>query len=216
MTRLTFAPLTDWPYPPVPIIGAPFRAKWTDTRALLLAELDHVVAVNRGGFSGAVLELDLAAGNLRQDGEIRANARPHTGRVRLSFTNRDGMPLQFACDRYDGNYQGLLSWQANARAIALTLQALRAVDRYGAVRAGEQYTGFRALSAGGDQPRAPFASADAALRWIRDLADTPDDVPPAAAYKRAARAVHPDTGSDPDQWATLDQARQLLSTAGVL
>jgi hypothetical protein len=40
-------------------------------------------------------------------------------------------------------------WQHNVRSIALGLQALRAVDRYGITRRGEQYAGFAALPAGG-------------------------------------------------------------------
>jgi hypothetical protein len=40
-------------------------------------------------------------------------------------------------------------WQHNVRSIALGLEALRAVDRYGITRRGEQYAGFRAaLTAG--------------------------------------------------------------------
>lgn len=40
-------------------------------------------------------------------------------------------------------------WQHNVRSIALGLEALRAVDRYGISRRGEQYAGFRgALPAG--------------------------------------------------------------------
>ena len=39
----------------------------------------------------------------------------------------------------------------NLRSIALGLKALRAVDRYGVSRRGEQYAGFRAaLTAGGN------------------------------------------------------------------
>ncbi len=41
-------------------------------------------------------------------------------------------------------------WQHNVRSIALGLEALRAVDRYGISRRGQQYAGFRAaLTAGG-------------------------------------------------------------------
>lgn len=35
-------------------------------------------------------------------------------------------------------------WQHNVRSIALGLESLRAVDRYGITRRGEQYAGFRA------------------------------------------------------------------------
>lgn len=41
-------------------------------------------------------------------------------------------------------------WQHNVRSIALGLEALRAVDRYGITRRGQQYAGFRAaLTTGG-------------------------------------------------------------------
>jgi hypothetical protein len=39
-------------------------------------------------------------------------------------------------------------WQHNVRAIALGLEALRKVDRYGITRRGEQYAGWKALPAG--------------------------------------------------------------------
>lgn len=207
MTRLVFEALTSWPYPTVDIVSAPFRAKWTDTRRLLLHELDQL------DVDVAVVELDLAPGNLRQDGEIRANARPQSGRARLSFTSRHG-PLQYACDRYDGTYNGLQPWQSNARAIALTLQSLRAVDRYGALLGGEQYAGFRALPAA---PAPAFTDVDSAFRWTAAQAGQPlDQTTPRKAYRAAARRLHPDTGGSPDDWAVLDQARQLLTAAGVL
>lgn len=48
--------------------------------------------------------------------------------------------LVFATDAY-------ALWEHNVRAIALTLEALRAVDRYGTT-GGRQYAGFRQLQAG--------------------------------------------------------------------
>lgn len=41
-------------------------------------------------------------------------------------------------------------WQHNIRSIALGLEALRAVDRYGISRRGEQYAGFRAALTPGE------------------------------------------------------------------
>ena len=41
-------------------------------------------------------------------------------------------------------------WQHNLRSIALGLEALRAVDRYGISRRGEQYAGFRAALTTGE------------------------------------------------------------------
>jgi hypothetical protein len=208
--RFVFEPLTDWPYPEEKRIQSQFTAKWRDTRDLLLAEADHL------GARLVVCELDLTRDDLRLDGEIRANARLSSGRVRVSMDTRHGA-MRYAVDRYLpgwGQSNGP-SWQHNIRAIALTLQALRAVDRYGAVHSAEQYQGFRALPAGGSDP-APFGSADEALRWVRAQADAGEDLPPATAMKRAVRLMHPDTGADPAQWARLDEARRLMEKAGLL
>jgi hypothetical protein len=210
VTRLVFEPLSSWPYPDVGVAGCPFRAKWTGTRQMLLDEAEFL------GAQVVVIELDLTPADLRQNGEIRANARLRSGRVRVSLDTRHG-PLQYACGRYDGaGWHGVLPWHANARAIALTLQALRAVDRYGAVEGGQQYAGFRALPAG--PTPAPFASAEEAMRWMRAQADPGGAavLDAAAAYRAAARRLHPDTGADPAEWDRLDYARQLLTAAELL
>jgi hypothetical protein len=203
--RFVFEPLTDWPYPEVPRTPTTFTASWTDTRDLLLAEADHL------GAGLVVVELDLTREDLRQDGEIRANARLSSGRVRVSMDTRHGA-LRYAVDRYlpgrYGNRKGpLLAWQANARAIALTLQALRAVDRYGAVHSAEQYQGFRALPA---TAIPPFTSADEALRWIRAHAGPNPDAAGRTAYRAAARRMHPDAGGSRADWDLLEQARTLI------
>jgi hypothetical protein len=203
--RFTFEPLTDWPYPETPRIRAPFSARWTATRDLLLAEADHL------GANLVVVELDLTRNHLRNDGEIRANARPASGRARLTMDTRHGA-LRYAVDRYIGNGD-VPGWQANLRAIALTLQALRAVDRYGAVHDGEQYQGFLAIEAAPAGPR-PFTSADEALRWARSVSGT-DATDARQVYRAAARVLHPDSGGSPDDWARLDEARRLFEASGL-
>jgi hypothetical protein len=50
--------------------------------------------------------------------------------------------FQFAVDMFP-------SWQDNLRAIALGLEALRKVERYGIANRGEQYAGWAQLTAGG-------------------------------------------------------------------
>lgn len=68
------------------------------------------------------------------DGWPKADTVPATPGVILRF-DRGEKPMQFACDRY-------LIWQHNLRAIGLTLEALRAVQRYGATQRNEQYRGY--------------------------------------------------------------------------
>jgi hypothetical protein len=152
-----------------------------------------------------VIETDLSAADIRKDGLPRSNARPpgHPG-VRVAFVSRFG-PLLYSTDAH-------MDWRHNLRAIALALEALRAVDRYGVTRRGEQYTGWAQLSAapakvdrnaaadilvsmgGGDESRIP---TDATYRE--------------KVYRAAARAVHPDRlGGDGSRMARLNEAVAVL------
>ncbi|MGH3439872.1 MAG: hypothetical protein ACRDRN_25935 [Sciscionella sp.] len=202
--RLAFEPLTDWPYPDTTRERSPFAASWPKTRDALLREADHL------GAGVVVIELDCSRRHLRADGEVRADARLHSGRIRVSMDTRHGA-LRYAVDRYD---DAGLSWQANLRAVALTLDALRAVERYGAVRDGQQYTGFLALEAGSGDGHG-FAGPEEALRWVREQTGG-RETDPQRAYKIAARKLHPDAGGSPQLWERLDAARQLLESVGLL
>lgn len=205
--RFAFEPLDEWPYPEQQRVRSSFTAKWTETRDLLLAEADHV------GAGLVVVQLDLTRADLRQDGEIRASARLSSGRVAVTLDSRHGA-MRFACDRYlPGHARSGPAWQHNVRAVALTLQALRAVDRYGAVHSAEQYRGFLAL----EGTPGSFASADEALRWVRTrVGDEAGAAEPRAVYRAAARRLHPDVGGDAGEWARLDEARQAMEAGGLL
>lgn len=142
MADLIFAAL-DAPVP-VPRGGADpgkFRASWADSLSLLRDELDKIDAKE------PTLFVDVAPSGITRGGQLAGGiTSARTPGVRLDFlkpTRRAGrtenVPASFPCARY---------WTAhhNVRAIALTLDALRAVDRYGATtEAGEQYTGFLRL-----------------------------------------------------------------------
>ncbi|MGH3693251.1 MAG: hypothetical protein ACRDRX_04495 [Pseudonocardiaceae bacterium] len=202
LARLVFEPLSDWPYSPAVLEGSPFAASWSKTRDALLREADHL------GAELVVVELDCSRRHLRNDGELRADARLLSGRVRVSMQTPRG-PLRFAVDRYD---DAGLSWQANLRAVALTLEALRAVERYGAVRDGQQYRGFLALEAGSANG---FSGVEEAARWVRQASGV-TDAGLKGAYLAAARRLHPDAGGSPRDWERLDAARQLLESGGLL
>lgn len=188
-----------------------FRANWQDTLDFLSTEIAKV-----GGREPIVIQLDVTEGDIRLDGMLRANAKVGHPGVVVSFESKFG-PLRYATDAYEKDWGGAMpSWQANLRAIALTLEALRAIDRWGVSKRGEQYTGWKAIEAGGNG-LVRFGSADDALRWMAARADA--DAEPGNArtiYRNLARQMHPDAGGDPADWDRLDQARNLLVTAGML
>lgn len=124
--------------------GVQFKADWATTRKELARELDSL------GATDAVLEIAVQPRHIRKDGTLRSDVPkelPHPG-VRLSFQTESLGLMSFTCDTYEARYFGQMAdWQANLRAIVLTLESLRAVDRYGATQ-GEQYAGFAALPPG--------------------------------------------------------------------
>ena len=183
---------------------ATFRATYPATLELLFREAEKL------GAKHLVLQVDIRERDIRTDGLPRANARHgENPGVIVSFESRFG-PLRYATDVYT-------DWQDNLRAIALSLEALRAVDRYGVSKRGEQYTGWKALPAGSGS--APFTTSQAAIRWmlttLRDLGDY-EGGEPRDVYRRLAKRLHPDTGADRAEWDKLDAARNLLVTAGLL
>ncbi|RSN26540.1 molecular chaperone DnaJ [Streptomyces sp. WAC 05977] len=211
-------PMPTWQYPETKgRKGNPFRANFTSTVKLLVTELDHL------DVQGAVAVRVVAdEADVRRDGMLRAKANVRHPGVALSFTSERLGALTYPCDAFRAQYSGEpADWQINLRAIALGLQHLRALDRYGIAGHGEQYTGWRAIEAAAP---AEFDSVDAALRWLVEFADMARrDVRDVAVrdaaplmLRRAARKAHPDTGGDPADWARVDAARQLLKKAQVI
>lgn len=193
----------------------PDRSRFRSSWAITLAELSY--EIERLGGTSWVLQIDVSDYDLRKDGGMRANARPPASHaVRVNFTAKAKGPLSFAIDRYD-------DWRDNVRAVAKTLEALRAVDRYGVATAGEQYRGWTAIS-----NRPAEMSRDQAAEFIAHWAH-PDEADRRAAcaaaitlgdpadaltyaYRLAARRTHPDvTGDDGDTMARLNAARDLLT-----
>ena len=186
MITVTFRPLARWPYPDTRPrrSSSAFRAGWQDTLDLLERELRHLDG-RQVVIGGSWREQDI-----RQDGMPRSNAREptHPG-VEVSFDGRVGdhrQRLVYATDT-------CLRWQHNVRSIALGLEALRAVDRYGITRRGEQYAGFKQLEAGTSAP-----SAERGQRLIVEH----------GGVRAALLATHPDHGGAARDFADVQAARQ--------
>jgi hypothetical protein len=203
----TFRPISEWP-------GAVtedrqrsrFDSPWSKTLRLLARELEHIVKPGET----PVLEMAISESQIRLDGYPYASAKPDHPGVILSIESKWG-PLRYPCDTFD-------SWQDNVRAIALALEALRKVDRYGVTKRGEQYAGWRALPPAGAST-VNMTTEEAATILVR----TAGAVGSAAhsrvlsdaglarkLYLRAAKLSHPDSGGAPGAFERLSDAKRVL------
>lgn len=202
--KVTFRPIDRWPGERTGTRqSSRFRAGWSDTLELLNRELENLRARD------PVVMLDLTEGDIRLDGWPRANARPGHPGVILAFGSPYG-PLKYPCDTFT-------TWQDNLRAIALALEALRKVDRYGVTKRGEQYTGWRALPGAGGTTAT--MTAEAAAQLIASLAGNGTVDGPALLHDRAllpgavraaARHAHPDAGGSTEAFQQLQVAKRVL------
>lgn len=209
MTLYTeFRPLAgSWPRP---LLTNRRRALFDSTYDQTLDLLER--EVNQLGTTQIVIQLDLTEADIRNDGLPRAAARPGHPGVIVSFESRWG-PLRYMTDEFQG-------WQNNLRAIALSLEALRKVDRYGVSNDGEQYRGYRALGDGKDETLGIDSfSVDEAAKVLIDgtgVACSPDVLlgswrAVSDAYKAAAKRLHPDAGGTADGFALANLAYRILA-----
>jgi hypothetical protein len=206
--RFQIRPLGIWDRPVTdPRAGSGrFRASWDDTIALLVSEVDKLDG------DLIVIQVDADPSDIRRDGMLRARTNVGFPGVKVSFQSKHG-PLTYATDAYDrGYYSDPPGWQANVRAIALSLQALRAVDRYGVTHTGEQYRGWSAIAA---KAAEDTLSVDEARRVLADAAGVPASSLTTAeaivrAYRAAAKTTHPDAGGNADVFRLIGKARDVL------
>lgn len=201
MIDCRFKPITAWPNPPTTNrTHGPFKATWQKTLDLLEKELGHLDARD------ITIEAFFRPNEIRNDGWPRSDARPTQPGVILSFETEKGR-FVMPCDRF-------LNYQANARAIALTLEHLRGAERYGVAGRGEQYTGWLRLPAASATDEAEhlareiakFAGAD--LPHVNTFATNRDAFD--RVWKEAVRQTHPDTGGNVEDFNAVIAARDRL------
>lgn len=212
--NLNVGPINQWP-------GAltrtrkssTFRAGLTDTLEQLDREIWQLTDT-RTQRESAELLVAIPAGDLwRLDGRPRAHAVAEHPGVIFSLDSKHGH-LSYPCDTFT-------TWQDNLRAIALALEALRKVDRYGVTRHGEQYRGFLAIEA--TAAPAGFATADDALDFLMDYVGDATGATTlasrgavASAVRAAKRSSHPDLGGDAAEFQRVTLAEAKLREAGLL
>lgn len=188
---------------------AAFLATYERSKGDLADEL------RRLGASEATLYIDVLPGHVTRDGRLHAQYRPLSPRIVLEAETRNGK-LFFAFDRYE-------KWTDNLRALALTLEALRNVDRWGGTKSGEQYKGWAQLPA----PKVTVSSVVEASRLLYLLAMCPNAVGITSGMTRiqqdgdyarelvltAVKKAHPDReGGSLERWHELQSVRGVLSS----
>lgn len=208
------------PYDDPPASGgtpSPFEATLGTTLEVLARELRHLDAKT------IVLQLGYREQDLRLDGLPRSNARMLHNAVALSFDSKWGA-LRYATNEFvQRSYRARgEGWEQNLRAIALGMEALRKVDRYGVSKSGEQYRGWRQLGSTSASDGLPGTAGEAAavvhaqVNDLYDLADIFDDGSAGAGAHRddaileAIRRSHPDHGGDSDTFRKVIAAREVL------
>lgn len=207
--------MTDWPRGMTvkPIVSWPgaetkarqrgnFSAAWAITLDVLNRELHYL------GAKDVLLQVAIPANQFRLDGFPRATARQEHPGVILTMNTNVGA-LSYPCDTF-------LRWEDNLRAIALALEALRKVDRYGVTKRGEQYQGFLALEA---RAAGEWSDPDAVVDWLRQLvspAGATQGGLPSQLLRLAKRHTHPDRGGDAGDFHRVTRAETYLRNAGAL
>ncbi len=182
--NVTFRPLPRWPYPEQPHRPALFKAGYADTLEKLEYEIDRLDG------SEVIIGIVTDSSMIRMDGKPYERMRTNHAGVEVSFEVPDGRRLVFHTDVHSGYGN---SWQDNLRAIALGLESLRAVSRYGITTGiGEQYAGFLRLETSQADPERGRALVEEA-----------------GSLKQALMANHPDHGGDPRRFADVQAYRQL-------
>lgn len=199
INSVRFVPIKHWPRKPTQF---PQKSPFKRTYDAALKHLD--TELTRAGARNILIQLYLPAGQIRQDGWPFANARPLQPGVILTF-EKNNITVSMPCDNYD-------DWTQNLYAISRSLEALRAVDRYGVTTGVEQYAGFKLLA-----PPAVERNEDWAYALIAGASGEPesklraDRELLASAVRRAATKAHPDSpNGSHETFVDIINAREIL------
>jgi hypothetical protein len=208
MLNVIFRSVGKWPGKTTPAASRRktlFRATYIQTLDLLEAELHHLDAQN------IVIQAFFTREQLRNDGWPKGGQNPSAPGIIVSFTSR-GEAYSYPCDNFTW-------WTVNLRAIALALEALRKIDRYGVTGHGEQYAGFKQIASGSPPPREKMtaktaAEALAALSGDIVLPEVLLDQKRLveAVFDVAKKRVHPDArGGSHEEFIRLQEAAETMA-----
>jgi|HubBroStandDraft_6_1064221.scaffolds.fasta_scaffold280560_2 hypothetical protein len=204
----TVQPITIWPegWSPTKEIYtiSPFSVPWSTTLRDLERELNML------GATDVRLQVDASPSHLRRDGQLRSDARIGYQGVILSFKTKRHGTLTYPCNAFASGWNRV-GWQDNLRAIALGLEALRKVERYGIAERGQQYAGWAQIGMGVGR-----MTPERALEILLEAVGAEEDDDGSTwedgeLFRRAAARWHPDVeGGDEAKFKLLVEARDVL------
>lgn len=216
--QIIIKPIQKWigPETEEPIYSR-FKQNYSDTKKILEFELEKLNAIP----SSVLLEMFVTPKDLHLNGAaLRAAHKPFKPGVVLSFSiftrrlrnNQTGAirnetkTLSYPCDTYT-------DWQDNLRAIALSLQKLRDVARYGVFKYEDMIERLALPSATGkisDRGSALIFLADFIGKSGAEIEQS--EVLIKSAYRAAALALHPDKngGKTIDDFIKFQDAKRIL------
>lgn len=160
--------------------SSPFSASWSSTRELFGREV-RMLEPDR-----VVIEAAFTPNQLRNDGLPRGGVSPASPGIVVRLVGTPHGDL-----RYEGTTYH--DWQSNLRAIALSLEALRSVDRHGVTKRGEQYAGWKQLETG-------IRKSDANRGRVL--------IEQHGSMAAALKATHPDHGGDDADFRDVQAAKE--------
>jgi hypothetical protein len=217
MLNIQIRPVTLWPGKET---KSPKRSQFKQTYKNTLELLEYELSKADAQMSSLVIEMWVDPKDIRLDGQLRVTAKPVVKQgVIFRFTRLTnirwsperqcnvGTPQQLAypCDAFD-------RWQDNLRAIALSMERLRSVERYGVFKYDDIVSRLALPSAEGKvstrESAAAFLAQHSGVAMKEILFS---DTARATAYRKAAHALHPDRGGDPEKFVKLAEANKVLS-----
>jgi hypothetical protein len=192
--------------------SSPFRSTYLQTKELLAVELDALNAIE----SSPLIEMFVDPAGIYADGsKLKAHVKPYKPGVILSFVRRvyvpgpgpigwKDQPLRYPCDAFD-------NWRDNLRAIALSLESLRRVARYGVFSVEQMANRLALPEPTGDDQKRTAAAVFLARHSGFNANEILNGKDLASAYREAAKRLHPDKGGDRDLWENLQLAKAIFS-----
>jgi hypothetical protein len=167
--------------------------------------------------SDILIEASFSSDQIRLDGWPKGGAKPTYPGIVISFNSPGLGRLEYATDSCE-------DWQHNIRSIALGLEALRAVDRYGITSGRQQYTGFKAIGAGNPAQNGRRGAATWIAKLIagenaqlvvvlREGLLVGESEVNKKNIRQAQTAAHPDTGGSTEMFKLLQEKLAILGVS---